>query len=155
MPVKTLQSFLDKEQVKYLTILHSPAYTALEIAECAHVSGKILAKTVIVKKAGKLAMVVLPAHHHIDFKQLHGILGDVHLAKESDFKEACADCELGAVPPFGHLYGMAVFFAKSLLDHEKIVFNAGTLTELIQMQVGDYMRLEGPQLFDDQAISRP
>ena len=152
MPVQTLKSFLDKKQVKYFSIVHSRAYTALEIAESAHVSGKMLAKTVVIKKDKQLAMVVLPAHHHVNFKQLYDLVGtEVHLAKESEFKNAFADCDVGAMPPFGNLYGMEVFFAKSLLEQSHIVFNAGSHAELIQLDLGDYMSLVKPELFDDRS----
>ena len=150
MPVNALKEYLDTEQVKYVCIVHSPAYTAQEIAACVHISGKEIAKTVIVKKDKILAMIVLPADHQIDFKRLSEELRvpGMTLAKESEFKNAFPGCELGAMPPFGSLYGMEVFVATSLLNDEKIAFNAGSHAELIQLALEDYMKLAKPKLLN-------
>src|SRR5436190_4387689 len=62
MPARMLKKFLDDSGAKYVSIEHSPAFTAPEIAASADVSGNNFAKTVIVKMDGDLAMVVLPAN---------------------------------------------------------------------------------------------
>ena len=113
-----LIDFLDKEHVKYVTIGHSPAFTAQEIAALAHIPGKELAKTVIVKVDNELAMVVLPASEMVRLDHLRESLGTefVELAEEDEFKGAFPDCETGAMPPFGNLYGMKVFVDQSLLS---------------------------------------
>jgi len=49
MPTKKLKEFLDSNKIKYVSITHSSAYTAMEIAALAHVPGKDLAKTVMIK----------------------------------------------------------------------------------------------------------
>ena len=105
MPLQKLKEFLDKENVKYVSIKHSSAYTAQEIAASAHVPGKELAKTVMVKINGKMAMAVLPGSYKIDLKMLKEITGtdNVRLADETEFKDKFPDCEVGAMPPFGNL----------------------------------------------------
>lgn len=75
MPVKKLKEFLDNEGVKYVCISHSPAYTAQEIAACAHVRGRELAKTVMVTVDGKMAMAVLPASRKVSFDLLREATG--------------------------------------------------------------------------------
>jgi Ala-tRNA(Pro) deacylase len=149
MPVKKLKDFLDKNNVKYVTIKHSSAYTAQEIAAKAHISGKKLAKTVMINVDGKIAMAVLPASYHIDFEILKEIFGTrkVELATESEFKYRFPDCELGAMPPFGNLYDMEVYLAESLSEDEEIAFNAGSHTELIKLSYSDYQRLVEPRIF--------
>jgi Ala-tRNA(Pro) deacylase len=149
MPVKKLKDFLDKNNVKYVTIKHSSAYTAQEIAAKAHISGKKLAKTVMINVDGKMAMAVLPASYHIDFEILKEIFGTrkVELATESEFKYRFPDCELGAMPPFGNLYDMEVYLAESLSEDEEIAFNAGSHTELIKLSYSDYQRLVEPRIF--------
>lgn len=149
MPVKKLKAFLDETNVRYLTVRHSSAYTSQEIAASAHVSGKEFAKTVMIKIDGEMAMAVLPASYHIDFESLKEIFGtkNVTLASEAEFKDRFSDCEIGAMPPFGNLYGMAVYVADSLTEHKEIAFNAGTHTELIKLSYADYKRLVKPHVF--------
>src|SRR3989442_14461928 len=117
MPVRKLKEFLDREKVKYVSIIHSTAYTAQEVAASAHITGKELAKTVIVQLDGKMAMAVLPANRKIVLQDLREVTGsdEVKFAPEDEFKEKFPDCETGAMPPFGNLYGMEVYAAASLL----------------------------------------
>ncbi len=146
MPETRLKDFLDKEHVKYVTIAHSPAYTAQEIAELTHTPGKELAKTVIVKIEGELAMVVLPASEKVRLGHLRQTLGteNIELANEAEFEGAFPDCETGAMPPFGNLYGMSVFVDQTLREDEEIAFNAGSHDELIRLSYAEYERLVHP-----------
>ena len=146
MPAKKLREFLDSHGVEYVTITHSPAYTAQMIAASAHVPGKELAKTVMVRVDGKMSMAVLPASYRVDFDLLREAAGatEVELAGEEDFRETFPDCELGAMPPFGNLYGMNVFVAERLAEDEVIAFNACSHTELIKMRYSDFERLVKP-----------
>ncbi len=148
MPVQKLKEFLDANGVKYVTISHSRAYTAQEIAATAHVKGKELAKTVMVKLAGRIAMAVLPASFPLDLNLLRQVAGGakVELASESEFRELFPGCETGAKPPFGNLYGMDVFVAASLAEDEQIAFNAGNHTELVQLAYKDFERLVEPKV---------
>ena len=159
MPIKKLKAFLDENNVKYVTIKHSSAYTAQEIAASAHVSGKEFAKTVIIKIDGKMVMAVLPASYQLNFKLLHEIFGtqQVTLATEAEFKYAFPDCEVGAMPPFGNLYDMEVFVAESLAEDENIAFNAGNHTEMIKLRYADFEHLVHPRVFrfSQKAVSMP
>ena len=148
MPVQQLKEFLDREKVKYVTIYHSPAFTAQEIAASAHIPGKELAKTVMVKVDGKMAMAVLPASYRVDLDRLAQSLGAqrVELASEKEFKDMFPACEVGAMPPFGNLYGMETYVADSLAEDEEIAFNAGSHTELVRMRYDDFARLAQPKL---------
>jgi Ala-tRNA(Pro) deacylase len=149
MPIKQLKEFLDKNKVKYLSTMHSPAFTSQEIAASAHVSGRELAKIVIVKADGKLAMVVVPANDKVNFTKLHQQMGkQVDLASESDFKDKFPGCEVGAMPPFGNLFDIPVYVASSLSKHENIVFNAGSHSELMQVAYPDFERLVKPQVLE-------
>ena len=149
MPVRKLKEFLDREGIKYVTISHSKAYTAQEVAASAHISGKEMAKTVIVKTDGEMAMVVLPANHKLDFATLEGDLGArrVELACEDEFRGLFPECEVGAMPPFGNLYGMDVYVEESLTGGDRIAFNAGSHTEVIRLPYRDFERLVQPRVF--------
>jgi Ala-tRNA(Pro) deacylase len=150
MPIKKLKSFLDESGVKYALVSHSPAYTAQEIAATAHIPGKELAKTVIVKLDGKIAMAVLPASFRVDLKKLKKAAKakKVELATEEEFKEHFPESEVGAMPPFGNLYDLPVFVAQPLPEDEQIAFNAGSHSELLQLAYADFERLVGPSIGD-------
>jgi len=148
MPLQKLKEFLDYHDVKYVSIKHSHAYTAQEIAESVHVPGKELAKTVMIKINDKMAMAVLPATERVDFDLLKGVAGtdNVRLAGEDEFKNLFPECEPGAMPPFGNLYGMDVYAERSLSRDKEIAFNAGSHTEVFRMKYKDYERLVNPKL---------
>ncbi len=148
MPAAKLKEFLDSQGIRYVSISHSIAYTAQEIAASAHVRGKEMAKTVIVRIDNKLAMAVLPASPKVDLNLLRQAAGarQAEIAAEKDFREAFPGCELGAMPPFGNLYGMVVYVDPSLSKDKEIAFNAGTHHELIRMEYGDFEKLVRPQV---------
>ena len=148
MPVQKLKEFLDSHNIKYVTISHSRAFTAQETATSAHIPGKELAKTVMVKMNGTMAMAVLPASYKIDFDLLKKVagVGMVVLASEREFKDMFPECEVGAMPPFGNLYGMDVFVEKSLTEDKEIAFNAGSHRELVKMLYKDFEKLVRPKI---------
>jgi len=148
MPVKKLKDFLDSHHVKYVSITHSPAYTSQEIAASAHISGRELAKTVVIKMDGNFAMVVLPANDQVNFAKLREVTGinRIDLGTESEFKDKFPGCEVGAMPPFGNLYDMPVFVSSHLTGRDHIVFNAGSHSELMQLAYGDFERLVKPKI---------
>jgi Ala-tRNA(Pro) deacylase len=148
VPVKKLKEFLDSSGIKYVSINHSPAYTAQEIAASAHVRGKELAKTVMVTINGRMAMAVLPASRKVSFDLLREAAGAEHveLAAERAFSEMFPGCEVGAMPPFGNLYGMDVYVSQLLTEDEEIAFNAGSHTELIKLAYADFERLVKPKV---------
>lgn len=154
MPIRRLKDYLDRNQVKYVTLSHSPAYTAQEVAAKAHVSGWELAKTVIVKIDGTYAMAVLPASEQVDFDMFESALGarDVRLAVEEEFQGLFPNCDIGAMPPFGNLYGLKVYVAPELAEDEEIVFSSGSHTELVRMGYDDFERLVEPEMLPFAAL---
>ena len=148
MPLQKLREFLDQNSVKYVSISHSPAYTAQEIAASAHVPGQELAKTVMVKLDGDMAMAVHPASFKVDLDQLPAAAGAdaVELATEDEFKGLFPGCEPGAMPPFGNLWNMPVYACETLADDVEIAFNAGSHTELVRLRFDDFARLVSPKV---------
>ncbi|MEJ2502898.1 MAG: YbaK/EbsC family protein [Gemmatimonadota bacterium] len=146
MPVAKLKEFLDAHHVHYDTIAHGTAYTAQEAAAAAHVPGKELAKTVMVKLDGELAMVVLPAPDHNSLERLREATGagSIELATEVEFKRLFPTCEPGAMPPFGNLWDLEVFVDQRLREDERIAFEAGRHDELVRMSYIDFERLVQP-----------
>jgi Ala-tRNA(Pro) deacylase len=150
MPVEKLRTFLDENHVRYVTISHSRAFTAQEVAVSAHIPGKELAKTVIVRVDGRLAMVVLPAPEMINIQGLGAATGakTVVLASETEFSSLFPNCEVGAMPPFGNLWDLPVFVDQHLRQNERIAFNAGSHTELVQLAFADFERLVRPTVLE-------
>jgi Ala-tRNA(Pro) deacylase len=146
MATHKLTNFLDDNHVIYDVIHHAPTYTARQTAESAHISARELAKTVIVKADERLAMAVTSARDTVDMKRLGRAIGarQVTLATEKDFVDRFPECEVGAMPPFGNLYGLEVFVSPHLLEDEQICFNAGSHRELMKMAYRDFERLVQP-----------
>lgn len=146
MPIHTLTELLDRNNIKYTIITHSPAYTAQGIAALTHIPGQEMAKTVIVNIDEELAMVVLPASWQVDLAALREATraNSVTLAREKDFMHRFPACETGAMPPFGNLYGMKVFVDESLTEDKEIAFNAGSHWELMRLAYEDFARLVQP-----------
>lgn len=148
MPVQKLKRFLDENSVRYVSIRHSPAFTAQEVAASAHVPGKEMAKTVMVRLDGEMAMAVVPAPRQVDLDRLAATAdaGSVELATEEDFGELFPECEVGAMPPFGNLWDMEVYVDEELQEDDEIAFNAGSHTELVRLPYRDFERLVGPKV---------
>jgi Ala-tRNA(Pro) deacylase len=145
-----IKEYLDSQKVRYVSIAHSPAYTAQEIAASAHVKGQELAKTVIVNLDGKMVMCVLPASHFVDFPLLKKRTGarEAALVPEQDYKEVFPDCQPGSQPPLGTLYNIPVLVSISLAQDKEIAFNACSFSELIRLSFDDYKRLVNPTIMD-------
>jgi Ala-tRNA(Pro) deacylase len=145
-----LEAYLRENQVPYQTQHHPTAFTAQAVAEREHISGKLLAKVVMVVADGDMIMLVLPAANRVDVAQAAAILGarEVRLADESEFAATFSDCEVGAMPPFGNLYGLPMYVDKTLAADETIFFQAGTHTDTMSLKFADFERLAKPNVAD-------
>jgi Ala-tRNA(Pro) deacylase len=134
--------------VKYATVEHPEAYSANQVASAARIPPKEIAKTVMIKAGGELVMAVLPASRDVDFEVFEVMLdaGRVRLAGESEFRRKFPDCETGAMPPFGNLYGMPVYVDESLTKDEEIAFEAGSHHELIRLAYKEFEDLVRPRV---------
>lgn len=148
MPTNRLKEFLDSHRVHYESIPHVQTFTAQRTAQSTHIKGKEMAKTVIVKIDGLMCMAVIPADHRISLEHLKDASGaeSVELATEQEFCAMFPQCEVGAMPPFGNLFGMDVFVDNELTQDEEIAFNAGTHTEVIKMRYQDFVNLVQPEI---------
>lgn len=151
MPIcSKLRNFLDENRVRYVIITHSRAYTAQEVAASAHIKGKNLVKCVMVNADGQHFMAVTTANHRVDFEKLKQALNaqEVRLEREEEFRELFDDCEVGAMPPFGNLYGIPVVVDVRVYEDEEIAFNGGNHSSVVRMQFADYEKLVRPQRAD-------
>lgn len=148
MAISRLTDYLDEHGKKYVIVKHSEAFTAQEVAASAHIPGKDMVKTVIVKADGDIKMVVLPSTHDVDFNSIREALNaeEVELASEEEFEDLFPDSELGAMPPFGNFYELDTLVAESLTGDDIIAFNAGTHKEVIKMAYSDYEELVQPDI---------
>jgi len=143
-----LKNLLDRENIKYVSIVHSVAHTAQEVAASVHIKGACFAKTVMLKAGRDNLMAVLPASHRVQFEDLARVThnADVRLSTEAEFQQLFPECEPGAMPPFGSLYGMRVLCDISLADADEIAFNAGSHVEAIRMRFSDFAQLVQPEM---------
>ncbi len=146
---KQLIDCLKENKVDYEILHHPEAVTAQRIAQAEHVKGRHHAKIVMVKSGEQHLMTVLPADHQIDLKKLKNAVGKaVSLDSEQEFKPLFPDCAVGAMPPFGNLYGVPTYVDKSLSQEEYIVFEAGTHTDAIKLSYRDYEKIAKPRVED-------
>ena len=148
MIASKIRSLLDQQDVPYVRIAHEPALTAAEVAQRAHIRGREMAKTVIVHIGNEMAMAVVPASKRVSLAELQDVAGthDVRLAQEHEFATLFPDCEPGAMPPFGNLYGMDEYVDAMLAADDEIAFNAGTHSEVIRMKYSDFERIAKPHV---------
>jgi len=149
MPILAkLKDYLDQHQFAYEIITHMGTITAQEVADTQHIPGKQMTKVVMVKKAnGTPTMLVLPATHQVNFDKLRRILGmTAELESADEFRALSPECETGAEPPFGHLFGVDMLVDTALTEDEEIVFNAGSHWQTVKMRYADYARLVNPRI---------
>jgi len=143
-----LEQYLREQHIPYQIQHHLVAFTAQQIAEGEHISGKKVAKSVVVFADNTMVLLVLPAAFRVDLQKVQECLGakQVHLAREEEFQTAFPGCEVGAIPPFGNLYGLPVYVEQSLTTQETIVFPIGTHTETMSLKYADFERLLHPTI---------
>ena len=143
-----LEAYLRENKVAFQVQHHAVAYTAQEVAAAEHVPGGMLAKVVMLMGDGKLCMFVLPASAKVDLEKAAAVLGakEARLAHEDEFADRFPGCEVGAMPPFGDLYGVPLYVDNSLAEDETIVFEAGTHTDTVSMKYADFARLAKPKV---------
>ncbi|MEW6637919.1 MAG: YbaK/EbsC family protein [Actinomycetota bacterium] len=141
-----LEGYLRENGVPFEVQRHPRAVTAQEVAASEHVPGRMLVKTVMVVADGEMVMLALPAPYQVDLERVAAALGasEARLAEEEEFEDTFPDCEVGAMPPFGNLYGVPVYVEESLTEDEIIVFRAGTHTETMSVGYADFERLVEP-----------
>lgn len=152
---RRIVEYLEAHGVPYERLLHRRAITAQELAAVVHVPGRRLAKSVLVKAGKEIWIAVLPATEIVDLERLAAVLGvpAARLLREPEFEGLFPDCEAGAEPPFGGLYGLPVVVDSALTGADRLVFRAGSHEEAIEMRYNDFCRLENELLVG--AIGRP
>jgi Ala-tRNA(Pro) deacylase len=150
MPILAmLREFLEANNVAYAVHSHPEAYTAQEIAALQHVRGRTLAKVVMARSGADFVMLVLPADRRVDFEKLKALgFKEIRLAQEAEFANIFPGCDVGAMPPFGNLYGLPVYVDASLRQDDEIVFNAGTHTLTATVAFRDFVSLVKPIIAD-------
>ncbi len=141
-----LDAFLKDQNVAYEKHFHEKSYTAQELAHAEHVSGYMVAKPVIVKTEYDYAMCVVPAPHHLNLSRVADALqeSEVHLASERELANLFPDCELGAEPAIGSIFGMDTVIDASMTQDSHVVMQAGTHHEAVKMSRDDWQRVCEP-----------
>ena len=148
MPAQKLKHLLDQHKIKYISINHSPAYTARETAASTFIPRREFAKTIIVDIDGEKVMAVVSASRHVSIEALRNLAhaNEARLASEDEFGKLFPDCEVGAMPPFGSLYNMRVFVDEMVTEVDDLCFNAGSHEQILRMDCRDYLKLEQPAI---------
>jgi Ala-tRNA(Pro) deacylase len=143
-----LQSFLDGLGVSYRVSHHPTTYTAQMLAEIEHVPGRKVIKPVVVRADGEFVMCALPACYRIDLGELKDQLqaSEVRIVGEPELTELFPDCEPGAAPPVGRLYGMTTLMDESLTADDRVTFQAGTHQDAVTMSLAEYRRAAQPEI---------
>ena len=145
-----LAKFLNDRKIPYKTSSHPEAFTALQSAQAAHVPGAMFAKSVLVNADGKVWMVVLPATERVDMPRLRKCLEakKTRLASEAEFAPLFSDCDIGAMPIFGSLYGIPVVVCEQMTGNAEIAFTAGTHRNVVRIRVSDFVEAEAPRIYE-------
>jgi Ala-tRNA(Pro) deacylase len=149
MPVmKKLRELFDEAKVSYEVYNHPLAYTAQEIAERQHFSGDQMAKVVMLKVDGNLVMGVITGSQKVHLNTVRSNLGahEVRLATEDEFISRFPDCEIGAMPPFGNLFGVPVYVDPAVEKDESVYFNAGNHVQTVRLRYKDFEKLVKPRV---------
>lgn len=143
-----MEQYFRENGVGYEVLRHPQAYTMPEVAAALHISGKQVAKVVMVKADGKLVMLVVASPYRLDFAKVRDLLGakSVALAREEEFADVFPDSATGAMPPFGNLYGVPVYVDEALAAQKEIVFRVGSHNEAMKVAYRDFARLVQPQV---------
>ena len=149
-----LTRFLDERKIPFKVSAHPEAFTAQQSAQAAHVPGRSFAKSVMVNVDGKIWMAVVPATERVDLTRMQHFLGakKARLASEAEFSTLFGDCDLGAMPIFGSLYGIPVVVSHELTTEEEIAFTAGTHRDIVRLRVSDFLAAERPRVFEREVI---
>jgi Ala-tRNA(Pro) deacylase len=141
MPIpRDVRSFLKDHHIQYRSLYHPSTYTAQQLAHVEHIKGQKIAKSVLLKAGDEFVLAVLPAAYKVDFTEMKKVLGknELRLGTETEMRQLFPDCEIGAIPPLGNLYGIKVFVDESLRANDEIVFSVGTHREALQLKYHDF-----------------
>jgi len=143
-------NYLDAHDVPYTRLHHRRDITARQTAHDCQLKTSEFAKVVGLETQGRQFLVVLPADHDVDLSRVQEHLGvdRVTLLPERCLATFFPDCEIGACPPLGNVYGLPVYVAPALTQGETIAFNAGTHEDVIQMPYAAFKRLVNPTVMD-------
>ena len=143
-----VQNLLDEMGVHYRLSRHDTTYTAQDLAAAEHIPGRKVIKPVVVKADGQFVMCALPASHRVDLDTLRDQLQarECELAKEADLSRICPDCEIGAEPPIGRLFGIPTVMDESLFADDRVTFQAGTHQDAVTMSLADFRRVAMPEV---------
>ena len=141
-----LQPYLDRMGIQYQMLRHDEVYTAQDLAQTEHVSGHKVIKPVLVQADGQFVLCAVPASCRVDMNELRKQLGaeEMKLADEQTLAQVFEDCELGAEPPIGAIFGLPTVMDDSLADQETVTFQSGSHAEAITIALSDYRRIAQP-----------
>ena len=147
MPAERVKQYLRSQGAEFETRVHERKYTAQETAAATHVTGRELAKTVVLQTEEGLVIVVVPASSRVHLGKARAALGveKARLADEAEFSNLFPECEMGAMPPLGRLFAVDMWMDSTFKEKKEVAFPAGTHTEIVKMSLSDFEQLEDPK----------
>lgn len=140
MAGERVRHYLDEHGYDYDAEVHPRAVDAQRLAATEHVTGWEVAKPVLLKAGGEVVMAIIPGPAALDVECAAEALDcEVRLAEEEEFSPLFDDCEVGAEPPFGHLYGVRTLIDPVLRRDAEVVFRAGTHDTAMKMRMEDFL----------------
>jgi Ala-tRNA(Pro) deacylase len=147
LPV-VIEQYLDRHHLAAGQHEHQAAFTAHQLAEAEHVPDAMVAKVVFFFLDDQLVMGVLPANRNLNLHQVKNASGAAHarLASEREIAERISGVELGAIPPFGSLFGLPVFVDQAFPESGEVIIPGGLHTQSLALRMEDYIREESPRI---------
>lgn len=140
-----VEQHLRSHHASYEHHRHASAMTAQELAAAEHVTGHLVAKPVVVKLDGQLALAVVAAAERVSLAVLEEATGRAaELVPETEFAPRFTPCEAGAEPALA-LFGVPIFADEKLLHARKLMMPAGTHEDAIRLDTHEWIRCEKVQ----------
>jgi len=142
-----VDEFLSEHRIPFERISHDPVFTSNDLAQNLHISGKEVAKAVLLRSFKGYFLAVLPASCKVDLGLMSQEVGDeqVAMASEDEMEQLFPDCDRGAIPPFGSLYRLPTLVDEALAADDRIVFEAQCHDQAIRMKFRDFDAMEHPR----------
>ena len=141
MAVKVGQ-FLAGHNIDFALVKHKHTDTSFSSAASAHVASALVTKAVILRElGGDYLMAVVPANRHVLIDQINIQTGkQYYLVGEHELSRLFQDCEPGAVPALGQLYGMDMLVDEQLFELDEVFLEAGDHVNLINLSQRQFNR---------------
>ena len=142
--MSVVTDLLDERGVTFEVIPHDQAYTSIAEATALGIAADEVLKALVLDTPSGNALAVVPGSRRLDMRSVEKALGAKHirLATEEEIEKGFPGNELGALPPIGSLFGVQTLVDPEVMDHDTVVFAAGSQMESVKLRTEDLFRDE-------------